>query len=199
MGENCAMHGWTGILKGTVRASPGPDRAHPGARAGTIAVNVVLRTVAVKSFSRALRLGMAVAGLALAAPAMAALGGDASSVEADRVSMKGALAAFNTVRGYAVHEITTSAGVHVREYLAGGRVFAVSWQGPVIPDLRQMLGGYYATYAQAATGPHGGGHRHLRIEQPGLVVESNGHMRAFYGRAWDPALLPQNFAVADIR
>src|SRR2546429_3562661 len=53
----------------------------------------------------------------------------------------------------------------------------------VIPDLRQMLGGYYGQYEQAASAPHLGGHRHLAIEQPGLVVQSSGRMRAFYGRA----------------
>lgn len=153
-----------------------------------------------KSFSTArFRAAVAVAGLVTASPSMAALGGDASSVEADRVSMKGALASFSTVRGYAVHEITTPAGVHVSEYLAGGKVFALSWHGPAIPDLHQMLGAYYAAFAQAAAGSHSGGHRHLRIEQPGLVVESNGRMRAFYGRAWDPALMPQDFTPADIR
>jgi hypothetical protein len=139
-----------------------------------------------------------VAGLASASPAFAALGGDTSSIDADRVSLKGALTSFSTVKGYAVHEITTAAGVHVREYLSDGKVFAVSWQGPFIPDLQRMLGAYYARYAQAASAPHAGSHRHLRIEQPGLVVESNGRMRAFYGRAWDPALLPQSFTVADI-
>jgi hypothetical protein len=155
---------------------------------------------AVKSVNTGL-LAVAVAAVALttAAPALAALGGDAASIDADRVSIKGALASFRTVKGYGVHEITTSSGVHVQEYIADGRVFAVSWQGPVIPDLRQMLGTYYAGFAQAAAAPHAGGHRHLRVEQPGLVVESNGHMRAFYGRAWDPTLLPQNFSVADIR
>ncbi len=142
---------------------------------------------------------LAVAGFAAASPALAALGGDVSSIETDRISLKGALAAFSTVKGYAVHEITTPAGVHVREYLtSGGKVFAVSWHGPFVPDLKQMLGSYYARYAQAASAPHAGGHRHLRIEQPGLVVESNGRMRAFYGRAWDPALLPPNFTPADI-
>ena len=161
---------------------------------------LIFRKVAVKSLSTAsFGAAVAVLGLVSAAPSMAALGGDASSVEADRVSMKGALASFSTVRGYAVHEITTPAGVHVSEYLAGGKVFALSWQGPAIPDLRQMLGTYYATYAQAATGSHAGGHRHLRIEQPDLVVESNGRMRAFYGRAWDPTLMPQDFTPADIR
>jgi hypothetical protein len=146
-------------------------------------------------------LGVAVAAAALAAtaPARAALGGDASSIDTDRVSIKGALTSFRTLKGYGVHEITTPAGGHVQEYLAGGKVFAVSWQGPVIPDLRQVLGSYYASFAQAAAAPHSGGHRHLRVEQPGLVVESHGHMRAFYGRAWDPSLLPQNFSVSDIR
>ena len=142
---------------------------------------------------------LAVAGLAIASPALAALGGDISSIDADRISLQGALTAFSTVRGYAVHEITTASGVHVREYLTSdAKVFAVSWQGPFIPDLKQMLGTYYTRYAQAVSAPHVGGHRHLKVEQPGLVVESNGRMRAFYGRAWDPALLPPNITPADI-
>jgi len=154
----------------------------------------------VKTFKAGfLMVALAVAGLAAASPALAALGGDITSIDADRVSMKGALTAFRTVKGYAVHELTTAAGVHVREYLtADGKVFAVSWQGPFIPDLKQMLGAYYSRYAQAASSQHAGGRRHLRIAQPGLVVESNGRMRAFYGRAWDPALLPANFTAADI-
>ena len=143
---------------------------------------------------------LTVAGLVAAYPALAALGGNISSIDADRISLKGALTGFSTVKGYAVHEITTAPGVHVREYLtADGKVFAVSWHGPFIPDLQQMLGSYYSRYAQAASAQHAGGHRHLRIEQPELVVESNGRMRAFNGRAWDPALLPPNFTAADIR
>jgi hypothetical protein len=157
--------------------------------------------VAVKAFKTgSLVVTLAVAGFATASPALAALGGNLSSIDADRASLKGAVTAFSTVKGYAVHEITTAAGVRVREYLtSAGKVFAVSWQGPFIPDLRQVLGPYYARYAQAASGQHASGHRHLRIEQPELVVESNGRMRAFYGRAWNPALLPPNFTAADIR
>ena len=155
--------------------------------------------VTVKALKRTLLTTLMAAALGFAAPAMAALGGDVSSVEADRASLKGALTGFRAGQSYGVHELTTASGVHVREYVAGGKVFAVSWQGPVIPDLRQVLGAYYTTYAQAAAAPHAGGHRHLRVEQPGLVVESNGRMRAFYGRAWDPALLPASFTVSDIR
>ena len=139
-----------------------------------------------------------VVAVSVAAPAFASLGGDGTSVQADLVRMKGALRITSTA-GFTVHEITTSYGTVVREYLTpADKVFAVSWRGPVIPDLRQMLGGYYGQYEQAASAPHLGGHRHLAIEQPGLVVQSGGRMRAFHGRAWAPDLLPQNFSVSDI-
>lgn len=131
-------------------------------------------------------------------PAFAALGGDSTSVQADTARMKGALR-MTSAAGVRVHEITTSSGTVVREYItAGDKVFAVSWRGPVNPDLRQLFGDYYTQYEQAASQPHAGGHRHLAIEQPGLTVHISGRLRAFQGRAWVPSLLPQNFSVADI-
>ena len=134
----------------------------------------------------------------VATPALASLGGDSTTVQADVARMKGALRITSSV-GVMVHEITTSYGTVVREYLTpGDKVFAVSWRGPVNPDLRQMLGDYYAQYEQAASLPHPGGHRHLAIEQPGLVVQVSGRLRAFEGRAWVPSLVPQNFSVGDI-
>jgi Protein of unknown function (DUF2844) len=136
--------------------------------------------------------------LSVAAPAFAALGADSTSVQSDLVRMKGTLRMTSTA-GYTVHEITTPAGTVVREYVSpSDKVFAVSWRGPLRPDLRQMLGSYFGQFQQAASTPHPGGHRHLAIEQPGLVVQSSGHMRAFAGRAWAPDLLPQNFSVSDI-
>jgi len=131
------------------------------------------------------------------ASALAGLGGDAASVEADRASLKGTLRV-TPATSFAVHEISTANGMQVHEYLsAGGRVFAVSWRGPGIPDLRQMLASYYAPFAQAASAPHYN-HHHLDIETPQVVVQSSGHTRAFFGRAWVPALLPQNFSVDQI-
>jgi hypothetical protein len=131
------------------------------------------------------------------APALAALGGDAASVEADRASVKGALRVTSST-GYAVHEIHTSTGMLIHEYLSpAGKVFAVSWRGPGIPDLRQMLGSYYGSFEQAASAPHYN-HHHLSIRTPDVVVQSSGHARSFFGRAWVPSLLPQNFSVNDI-
>jgi Protein of unknown function (DUF2844) len=131
------------------------------------------------------------------APALAALGGDAASVEADRVSLKGALHVTASA-GYALHEIQTAAGLTVHEYLSSqGKVFAVSWHGTGLPDLRQMLGSYYSQLEQATSVPHRD-HHHLVVETPELMLQARGHTHAYSGRAWAPALLPQNFSVSQI-
>lgn len=137
--------------------------------------------------------------LLAAAPALAALGGDVTSVQADLAHLKGAVRVTAHPAGFTVHEITTTYGTSVREFAgADGKVFAVAWNGPVNPDLRQVLGAYYAPFAQAAANARGS-HRHLAIEQPGLVVQNHGRLRAFAGRAWVPAMLPQSFAVDQIK
>jgi hypothetical protein len=136
--------------------------------------------------------------LSAAAPAFATLGGGVASIEADRAKLEGRVQV-TTIAGVTVHEIATAAGTRVREYLTpDGAVFAFTWRGPFIPDMRQLLGTYYEQYAHAAREARPAGKRHLAVRLPGLVVESSGHMRAFAGRAWDPALLPQNFSLSNL-
>jgi hypothetical protein len=146
------------------------------------------------------RLGLAFAlTIGAAAPAFAALGGDTASVLADRDLAKGTLQ-ISSAAGYSVHEITTPLGTTVREYLTpDGKVFGLGWRGPFMPNLHQLLGAYSAQYEQAAAAPHAGGHRHLSVELPTLIVHSNGRMRAFYGRAWVPGLIPQGISADDIK
>ena len=131
--------------------------------------------------------------------AHAALGADVTSVENDRQRMKAELRVTTAPGGYTVHEIQTPATTVVREYVSpSGRVFAVAWSGPVLPDLQQTLGSYYEQYRTAGTTPHEA-RRHLRVDQPDLVIRSNGHMRAFHGYAYVPSLLPTNFSADDIK
>jgi hypothetical protein len=138
------------------------------------------------------------AAVCVSAPALAVLGGDATSVEADRASMRGATRVTPGV-DYSVHEIQTPTGMVVNEYVsAQGKVFAVTWRGPGLPALPQLLGGYSVELAQAATHPHYN-HHHLNIETQNVVMQSGGHLRTRYGRAWAPALLPENFSLKDIR
>src|SRR5262245_2531777 len=83
--------------------------------------------------------------------ALATLGGDASSIDADRVRSQGALLGIAAADSYTVHQFQTSSSITVREYISSsGTVFAVAWEGPWLPDLRQLLGARYTRFEAAA-------------------------------------------------
>jgi hypothetical protein len=139
--------------------------------------------------------------LALSLPALAALGGDVTSVQEDQAQMKGTLKT-TQASAYTVHEIKSPEGTTVREYVSpAGTVFGVAWQGRAMPNLQQILGSYFQKFSEAAQSQRTArrGRGPVSIQQPGLVVESNGRMRAYSGRAFDPEKLPQGVSANDIR
>ncbi len=139
-----------------------------------------LRVPSTLAFSVGLALSIS---LAIASPAHAALGGDAVSVSADRDAFAGELRSIASVQ-YDLHEITSGALV-VHEYVTRqGQVFAVTWQGPTPPDLRQLLGEYFPRFSSATVAAHQaspGVHRQFSIAQPDLVIQSSGRLRSFRG------------------
>jgi hypothetical protein len=127
--------------------------------------------------------------LAAALPGWAVLGGSAESVVTDQVKMRANRTVVET-HEYTVHEISSGDGTLVKEYVTpGGRVFGVSWTGPTIPDLSQLLGTYNAEY-QNAVHAKAGQRRGVAVHNSDLVVENAGHLRAFHGRAYLTSLLP---------
>ncbi|MEO6920799.1 MAG: DUF2844 domain-containing protein [Collimonas sp.] len=153
--------------------------------------------------------------LASALPAWAALGGDASSVEADRIALRGAplAAALTSSKAgagregaattsdlYSVRAFTLPAGTEVREFVAAGQVFGVAWQGASQPNLRQVFGdAMYALYLQslkAQTTPVG---RVFVLQHGSLVVHSFGIPGNFQGQAYLPQQLPPGVSAADIK
>jgi hypothetical protein len=81
-----------------------------------------------------------------------------------------------------------------------GVVFAVTWAGPVMPNLRSLLGANFSAYTTAlAAVTQRGLRRSLRIATSGLVVETGGHLRAYSGRAYLPASIPAGTPVSDLR
>ncbi|HWY54764.1 MAG TPA: DUF2844 domain-containing protein [Terriglobales bacterium] len=153
------------------------------------------------SVSRISWTGIVFLMLALSLPALAALGGDVTSVHQDQAQMKGTLKSTQAT-SYTLHEIKGAAGTVVREYASpDGEVFAVTWQGPAIPNLQQILGSYFQTFSEAAQAQRAAhrGRGALYVQQPGLVVESTGHARTYSGRAYDPGKLPQGVTANDIR
>lgn len=100
---------------------------------------------------------------------------------------------------YNVAESTLDSGTVVREYTSSaGVVFAVSWRGQTIPDLRTLLGGYFGTLTDAAAKQPKAGKSQLAVNGDDIVIVSGGHMRAYTGRAWVPSALPAGFTAANI-
>jgi len=132
--------------------------------------------------------------------AMGALGGDGSSVEADRARMKASVKTTQS-DAYSVQEMQAPGGMVINEYVApSGRVFAVAWHGPFVPDMRQILGTYFQQYSAALQAqPKRYGRRPLNIQQSGLVVQASGRMRAYWGRAYVPEMLPDGITADEIK
>ncbi len=135
----------------------------------------------------------------LPARAFAELGGNLNSVERDRASMKASVVV-RPMGLYTVHEMTSESGTTVREFATpGGKIFAVTWQGPFHPDYQQLLGAYFARLQQATAGQRRTRRAPVTIDTPGFVFQSFGHFRALAGRAYDPQLVPAGVGVEDIQ
>jgi hypothetical protein len=134
-----------------------------------------------------------------ASPCFATLGEGESSVENDRVKLT-ATAHLAAAPLYTVHSLSTPQGVHVREYLSrSGVVFAVCWDGPFMPNLRQLLGVHFVTLKSELARTPRAGHSQVHIVRPEVVIESTGHMRSFRGSALIPAAVPAGVSAAEIR
>jgi hypothetical protein len=130
--------------------------------------------------------------------AAATLGEPESSVQADAAQVKGSIKSTSRVN-YRLHEIQLPSGTAVREFAGpDGTVFAVAWNGPSMPNLRQTLGRYFDGYVAGAKANRLGHHR-LSIQQSDLVIQSGGHMRAFSGLAYLPMAVPAGMNLADLR
>lgn len=128
--------------------------------------------------------------LFLAIPSWAALGDNEQSIQRDASRLRGTSRVVQS-SAYSVHEIQSSSGYTVREYVSpGGSVFAVWWSGPGGLDLQSLLGTYFEEFRQNVTSRPFPAQRPLLLNLPSLVVEQSGHMRAIRGRAYVPALLP---------
>jgi uncharacterized protein DUF2844 len=144
-----------------------------------------------KKLGRALVAASIVASCCVGAArdARATLGGNLVSV-ADNQQRLGAARQVVKLASGERHELTLPSGIVVHEYIsASGAVYAITWHGPRVPDLRELLGPYFAQIARRDLYPHDGHHR-MRVDGSDLVIRASGHARSFSGRAWVPSLVP---------
>jgi Protein of unknown function (DUF2844) len=131
--------------------------------------------------------GAASALLVGAVDARATLGADGASVAANEHNL-GAVRQVAKVAAGERHDLQLPNGVQVHEYLSpSGAVYAVTWSGPRVPDLRELLGPYFA---QLEGRRSNGAHNQMTLSGADLEVRSVGHGRSFSGRAWVPSLVP---------
>jgi hypothetical protein len=146
------------------------------------------------TFGKALVATAMVVGASLGAAhdARATLGGDVTSIVANQKTF----AATHDVTKLAAgerHELVLPSGIVVREYVSpSGAVYAITWRGPRKPDLRTLLGAYFAQIAQTTTS---GGHHRASTKGADLRITSTGHGHSFSGRAWVPSLVPADVKV----
>jgi hypothetical protein len=138
------------------------------------------------------------AALAAPRPAQAALGDNVASIAGDQARVRGSLRMLE-LPDYRLHEIRAASGTLIREFSSrDGSVFAVAWEGPFLPDVRQLLGTSWEAYLGALRAKRRG-RGPLVVRLPDLVVESAGHPRGFHGRAFLPQLVPAGVSLEAIR
>lgn len=109
-----------------------------------------------------------------------------------------------TSSGYSINTVTLESGTVVREFFAtaNNQVFAVAWQGPALPDLREILGTYFGRFASggiAASGVHVTGPAQRGFSASDLVIQSYGHIGNFQGYAYLPSAVPPGVVLANLR
>jgi len=154
-------------------------------RSGEMKISALLCTVLLTA------LGPRIAGAALGEPEI--------TVQNDVAQLRASIKSSQDRTSYRVHEIQLPGGTLLREFVApDGNVFAVAWNGPTKPNLRQALGKYFDTLASAPK-PKFADHRHLQIQQGDLVVQGSGRMRAgFSGRAYLASAIPSGVNLGDL-
>jgi len=156
-----------------------------------------LRSRRLGTWARALACGIALA--VAPAAARAELGGRYASVMADSVQLRARVKSVPATN-YTVHQMSLANGGEVRQFAAAdGTVFAVAWNGPGRPDLRQLLGPRFDV-VQAANAPAPGHFRRhaLSVQHPDFVVQTGGHPGAFFGVAYLPQALPAGVTGSEI-
>ncbi|MEY4345697.1 MAG: hypothetical protein RL032_1529 [Pseudomonadota bacterium] len=117
------------------------------------------------------------------------------------VQLRSAGASTNASALYTVHTTVLDTGTTVQEYATpDGVVFAVAWQGPVLPRLDTLLGSYFAVFNTGvnATRSQRSVGTPLALNDAQLVVRSSGRMGRFSGHAYAPSLVPGGITISDV-
>ena len=135
--------------------------------------------------------------------AHAELGGTHATVDRDQSHMRALLRQSQPAPNFSTEEMSLPRGTVVREYISpSGQVFGVSWSGPAMPDLKQLLGAWADRARQGVEDFHaarGSVRGPAVVDTPDFMLQVGGRMGSHTGRAWLPAALPPGVTSDDIQ
>lgn len=102
---------------------------------------------------------------------------------------------------YRISETVLEGGTTVREYASpDGPVFAITWNGPLLPELGTLLGDHFNSFSLEASRVRAEGRRGspFMMSRDGLVVRSGGRMGSFTGYAYVQDLVPAEVNINDV-
>ena len=80
--------------------------------------------------------------------ARATLGDGVATVAANELNLRATRSVQSLASGER-HDLVLPSGIVVHQYVSpGGVVYALSWRGPRMPDLRELMGAYFAQATQ---------------------------------------------------
>jgi hypothetical protein len=101
---------------------------------------------------------------------------------------------------FSITTTTQSTGTVINEYTDNnGVIFAITWEGPVPPNLEELLGEHFTAYKDPKNVVAHHSHSNLAVSDGNLIVQVKGHMRAFTGIAYLKNAIPQGVNVSQIQ
>lgn len=103
--------------------------------------------------------------------------------------------------GYSTQESLLENGTLIREFAdSDGIVFAIQWQGPVLPDLQLLMGKYFDIFKLQAEEMRQSGRRSsvVSFSRDGLVMQSSGRQRSFSGFAYAVSSVPVGLEIKNV-
>lgn len=130
----------------------------------------------------------------------AALGDSEADIGRDQPKLHVNRMRQTTAKLYSVRELVSDMHT-VKEFIGkDGVVFAVSWQGNILPDLQTLLGVYYDQFEVIDEArPRMITRRPVTIRTDQVVVVKAGRMRDIHGFAYLPSRLPAGVQLEELK
>jgi hypothetical protein len=138
-------------------------------------------------------------GLGVAAAAEAGLGERPDSIVRDQKIVGARTHGVVRTAQYDLHELTAPTGGVLREYVSHeGTVFAISYHGPTMPDLKAVLGSSHSRYVAAVHANHRN-HHVINVVDSGVRLHIRKLARGFDVEATSPTLTPVGVVIPSSR